>query len=347
MDQIELQQKIALYYSKLPPNAQVVFASMSWLETLKIISTKYTLNEEQIQTLSTETTLVLLGIIHLQEYEEIIKKDLKLPEIRVENILEEIENSILKTIRPELVKAFNTNIKSEEGLDERFKKLPTEIQSSITASNYQAILYTIGGKYKLTVEQIGALEEDTTKVILGTIYPENFEESIKKDLGLVDEKTKEIVKEINELVFKKIRTEFMKQTENKTTVATPAIEIIGTAPNKAPTQIIKKEDNKILQKAGIELVLPKDEPSTEIQVEKREDMLAKIENPEPTRETEPTRGGPELIIPATPAPKILVPTQTKTVKTEYSLNNLSKSENTEGAPSYLKNKDPYRLSPDE
>ena len=86
---------------------------MQWLETLKTISQKYGLNEKQIETLGTETTLVLLGIIHLVEYEEILTNELELPRDSIERILTEIETSIIKNIRPQLVLAFEENKKLE------------------------------------------------------------------------------------------------------------------------------------------------------------------------------------------------------------------------------------------
>src|SRR3989344_8884181 len=102
MDQKELQEKIALYYSKLPPKAQEVFSGMAWLETLKAISQKYGLTEKQIETLGTETTLVLLGIIHLVEYEEALTNELGLPRNSTDKMVQEIQESIIKEIRPEL-----------------------------------------------------------------------------------------------------------------------------------------------------------------------------------------------------------------------------------------------------
>src|SRR3989344_953416 len=102
MNKEELQQNIALFYSKLPPNAQALFSSMQWLETLKTISQKYGLNEKQIETLGTETTLVLLGIIHLVEYEEALTNELGLPRNSTDKMVQEIQESIIKEIRPEL-----------------------------------------------------------------------------------------------------------------------------------------------------------------------------------------------------------------------------------------------------
>src|SRR3989339_521303 len=167
MDPKELQEKIALYFSKLPPDAQEVFSSMKWLETLQTISLKYNLNQKQQETLSTETTLVLLGIIHLVEYEE--------------------------------------NLTIELGLDKRFTELPKEIKDIIEKSNYKITLYNIAKRYNLNVVQMGDLEKNVTNLINGSINPNNFQDFIEKDIKLSPEVITKLINDLNEKIFLKIR----------------------------------------------------------------------------------------------------------------------------------------------
>lgn len=118
MDEKELQKNIALYYSKLPPKLQEVFSSMKWLETLQKLATKHSLKNTQIETLGTETTLVLLGMTHLDEYEQTLWKELGLSKEFFKEILSEIKEYILTPILPQITEAFNKNtapeIKKEE-----------------------------------------------------------------------------------------------------------------------------------------------------------------------------------------------------------------------------------------
>ena len=114
MDQEQLQQKIAEYYAKLPNNVQVVFSSMKWMEVLETISAKYSLKEEQNATLGTETMLVLLGIIHHVEYNEVLEKELGLPKPDLEKMLTEIDDAILRPIRSQLSEQFHKNNESGE-----------------------------------------------------------------------------------------------------------------------------------------------------------------------------------------------------------------------------------------
>jgi hypothetical protein len=114
MDQIQLKQKIGEYFVKLPKEAQDVFSSLVWMETLKEIATKYNLNPEEIEILGTETTLVLLGIIHLGEYQENLERELIVEKETIEKIIMEIDDRILKTIKEQLSETFESNLASLE-----------------------------------------------------------------------------------------------------------------------------------------------------------------------------------------------------------------------------------------
>ncbi len=213
MNPQELQKQIALYYSKLPSDAQAVFSSMTWMETLKSISIKYGLNANQIETLGTETTVLLLGIISFEDYADTLGSELGIASATIEKMLTEIHDSILKPILPTLDQAYETHVKSlvnekygsVEKLDERFSKLPTEVQQAISEARYQQVLYTIASAEKLSVEQMGTLEEATNKVLLGIIHPDKYEGELKDKLGLPSDKITKLVSEINEKILKNIR----------------------------------------------------------------------------------------------------------------------------------------------
>ncbi|MEK7105960.1 MAG: hypothetical protein AAB895_01205, partial [Patescibacteria group bacterium] len=201
MNQTQLQEQIALYYSKLPPDVQTVFSSMKWMESLQDISKKYNLNEEQIQTLGTETTLVLLGIISLDEYERVLNNELRVEASLLLKMVKEIEESIIKSIRPQLNKVYEIHVESlieekyggVEKLDERFEKLPKEVQEAISESNYQSTLYKIAEKYKLSISQMGALEEATTKVMLSITHPDKYEAELQANIDISKDKIAELV----------------------------------------------------------------------------------------------------------------------------------------------------------
>ncbi|MBI3305739.1 hypothetical protein HYZ82_01235, partial [Candidatus Nomurabacteria bacterium] len=257
MDQKELQEKIALYYSKLPPNAQQLFSSMNWLETLTNISQKYGLDEKQKETLGTETTLALLGIVHLVEYEETLTNKLGLSTNSAEKMFEEIEESIIKNIRPQLAQAFEANTNEET------EKNP---------ENYQAMLYAISKEYKLTVSQMDALEKAVTSFMEGKIEPDNFRRELEKNTALPPETINKLANDINEKIFKKIREDLKKITES------PLARTVLASPKENENE---NGDKEVLDRAGIEVVPP---PATAVDVrmeelQGREEMLNRIEKP--------------------------------------------------------------------
>ena len=344
MDPKELQEKIALYFSKLPPDAQEVFSSMKWLETLQTISLKYNLNQKQQETLSTETTLVLLGIIHLVEYEENLTNELGLERDPSERMLVEIQDSILKNIRPQLIQAFDANQKVEieetqnieQGLDKRFTELPKEIKDVFEKSQYKLTLYNIEYKNKLTIDQMGDLEKNVTNLINGSINPNNFQDFIEKDIKLSPEVITKLINDLNEKIFLKIRE---------------SLKLINTPTEKTPEKV---NDSQILNSAGIEIVPEKLElPITEKLPEKREEILKKIENPDavhPVRSMSPQGDSSTLVLERAASngvhpilvQKLSSSMQTPMVKTEHTLNNLTPSSTPKIAPKI----DPYREIPE-
>lgn len=220
MDQTQLQQKITEYFQKLPKEAQGVFSSMGWTRTLEEIILKYNLNDKQTETLGTETMLLLLGIIHNEEYEKIIKVEMGLSEDISNNIIAEVEEKILKTIKGLLSETFESNAISlaEESLietaelDPLFSTMPDEVQTAIAQSGWKKNLYEIAKKYKLSIEQMGVLEELTVKVISNEILPNKYEEGLTSKIIIPKEDISNLVGDVNENILKKIR-ELMKKEE--------------------------------------------------------------------------------------------------------------------------------------
>lgn len=300
MEKEQLQQQIALYYSKLPSEAQEVFAKMEWLESLKQISTKYGLKDEQAQELGTETTLVLLGIIHTDEYEEKIKNGLGTSLEQAGKMLSEINDAILKNIRPQLLEAFNKNAKEaeqgtieiEEGLDERFDKMPKELKKIIIESGYHAKLYAIATEAKLNIPQMGALEEAATGVITGATHPDQFENKIKEKMSLPSETVKKLVSDINEKILRPIR-EKMETTYSKPKIPTEIKPEIKPAGIRA-IPIARKPDLSVPElAAGTKATPPPQKPVTPVSVPKlsgsfqsstvKTDYTLKREGPNPVK----------------------------------------------------------------
>lgn len=226
MDNTQLQEQIQKHFGMLSPKAQQAFSSMAWMETLQSIATTNSLDQKQIETLGVETSLFLLGVIPYEEFETNLK--IEIPEGKREAIMKEILEKIVNDIRPDLEEAFTSNVKAlieekygdENKLDERFAKLPEEVKSAIQESGYQEALYEIAEKNKLSISEMGALDEVTTKVMIGMIHPEMYEHDLKEKSGLPSEKVAEIAKEVNERVLKNIRLILREHFEKNNKVET-------------------------------------------------------------------------------------------------------------------------------
>ncbi len=373
MNQEELQKIIAEYYQKLPQGAQRVFAEMKWLADLRAISQKYSLSEEQIQTLGTETTLVLLGVIHLEEYEEILARELGLGRDKSDQLTAEIDEKILRNIRGDLNNSYSNNladifekevgkesnnegrenqansgnkiaVKIESKMNPKFSSLPANVLEAVKNSNYQDELYKISEDNDLSIEQMGLLEESIAESFLGEIQPAEFGKVIKSRLNLAPDKVNLLVNQINEKILKEIRRKIMgnNSTTNKT---------------ESPLEINTIERN-VMQNAGFTL-----SPQTEnkvrdfnandykesymknagIAVEKEKVVEPKKEMPQNNREIMQKAGIKIVDAPKNInifSSKLNTEVKTEAKETDHSFKNLSNQNNS--AINIKKNTDPYR-----
>ncbi len=272
MDQAQLQKLIAEFYEKLPPTAQEFFGDMAWMETLKNISVMHNLNPIQIEVLGTETTLVLLGIIHLDEYEEIVTKELSLPKELTEKILREIDEKILKTLRPTLQVAYTQNVEDinflgrgdeQEKVDPRLALLPQNVQQAIANSGYQKKLYEIGSVHKLQISQMAALEDVTVKFLSGAISPTRYESDVALATELPAATIKDIAKEINDTILVSIRQNMQQQESAAASGGLDSDDEVPIPPY-APTPIQPKIAEPVKIADITEDIVPKPPVITEI-----------------------------------------------------------------------------------
>lgn len=307
MEQQELQNKIGEYYSRLPKDIQEKFSSMVWLENLKKISAKYNLNDDQIEILGTETTLALLGVIHLTEYAEILAKELKLEATNFQNLVADINDDIFRGLAPKLTEVFMNNNELEKsstqskegenvmtpGLEKKLEELPNYVKEAVNKSNYGEVLFEIAKSQGLSITEIGELEKVTTDLIDGKVSPDNFQQIIDEKLKLEKTKSASLVSEINEKILKNIRKNMMSETK--------------------PSSVVQKVSNPpessdaIFKKAGIEILT----------------------------------NTPELPSGAISDSKLAEPFKIPSTKTEYSIANLSKS----GDKSMNKVDQPVKVTP--
>ena len=130
-------------------------------------------------------------------------------------------------------------------IKERFDALPESIKEIILSSNYEETVLKIGQAHQLNVEQLGILERETTMVMMGLTPPQDFQTELARELRIDNAKGAEIVKEINEKIFFKIRE---------------LLKLMNTPAGEEP---VIEEDTKlkntgadwdVMKSAGIEIV---------------------------------------------------------------------------------------------
>jgi molybdopterin converting factor small subunit len=309
----ETEKIIKDQMKKLPTEIRELFTNPSIDAKIVNIGKNNGLNVEQLVTLQTETYLVMLGLVHPDDYPSELKDHLNIDDEKVENIVAETNEKILSKITERLREIYeemdatseNIDINKENPevdakLDTRFDKLTPEMKKLLEDSNYQNTLYEISRTYNLNVEQMGEVEKTVVDLITGSIKSEEFANTLKSNLNLPEETTQKIANDINEKVLKVIRQKM----------------------KESPT-----EDEKILKSAGIEIIQP--------------DLTIPELNSGLTKET------PALVEKVvTPHPimvdKLSGPVQNPQVITEHSVENITKAE---PAKTYPKGADPYRLPP--
>ena len=198
-----------------------------------------------------------------------------------------------------------------EEIQKKFEGLPEDLRWAIMAANVDEKITQIGKDNNLTVEQMGQLSLETHMVMFGFVHPDQFEASVKGSLQLPDDKNKKIVNEINEKILKDIREKLM--------------SLYGK-------QEEKKED-EILNNAGIEINkepvnIPDGLATGKGKADDRDKMISEVENPETIAKEIQNKKIMESIT----TQKLSGAFQMPNTKTEYSLNNMSKTNKTPEGP---------------
>jgi hypothetical protein len=156
---------------------------------------------------------------------------------------------------------------TKEQLKKIFKSLPEDLQEAITSVESAQILSEIGNKFKLHIDQQSILGEETGYVLLGVSDPMEFVSSLSTKIGIDRTIASQIVSEINEKIFVKIK-ESLRQIhsgtrppvtpEIKQTLSSNLIKEISTKELNIPKEamsILKGESSNKVQekKSGTEI----------------------------------------------------------------------------------------------
>jgi len=112
-------------------------------------------------------------------------------------------NDLLKTASPVGAEDPFADVKAE--MADRFTLLPEELQKVIMGSDYQQKLFDIAKTHKMTFEELGTLELETTMVLLGMTRPEEYRDEMQVELKKNDIEIDALVKDVNEKVLAPVR----------------------------------------------------------------------------------------------------------------------------------------------
>lgn len=229
-------------------------------------------------------------------------------------------------------------------IKKKFDRLPESIKELILSSNYENTLIEIGRKYNLTVEQMGMLEKETTMVMMGLIPIKDFQEDLTRELQVSQDKGFQITTDINEKIFLRIR-ELLKIMNSEE-------KLSQEEGIKANNEI---EEKKILSSAGIEIL--NGNTSTPPQNGTPEEGNNPLPVPEKLELNSPleeysvpkTEGGGKMpeSVPPMLSQKLSETVKTQQVKTEHSVENITKApEPNKEAETKKYTIDPYRELPE-
>lgn len=109
MENEEILQAIGERVANLQPEIQAVIMSTDYEKNLLSIGAKYNLNKDQLFKLEFETSLVLIGYTHPDEYRGRLDR-LELPK----EIIDQIHNEVNQTILKSIVDIIKSNFERED-----------------------------------------------------------------------------------------------------------------------------------------------------------------------------------------------------------------------------------------
>jgi hypothetical protein len=302
MENQDLQKKIAEYYKRLPINNQDFFSKMSWVEDVASVCTSFDCTPVEQESILTETTLALLGVVSKEEYDKNIKNILKekdsaslLSKI-MEKIPQDIQEGMDKSFSDGLEHIYNEKYHKEHQIDKRLMNLPPKLVEAIKQSDYQEKLYNISTSYKMQLDDMGSLDEITVGVMTGKIPSSDYKKLLKEKTRLEEQEIVQIINQVNEEIFGNIRENLKNQDkkpavenlpilENKKTdiMSSSGIDIIEDQKINKVGNLDKQEDSEVMINSGISII--KENPTIDKEnLKPNKDtinsIIKDIENPE-------------------------------------------------------------------
>ncbi len=91
-------------------------------------------------------------------------------------------------------------------INEQMQRIPAEVREAIQASDWERTVFNIGRAHKMHIDDIDVLSIETILTLIGLEHPKDFPVNLQKRTGVSDDTLAQIVDEINERLFSKIRS---------------------------------------------------------------------------------------------------------------------------------------------
>ncbi|MBP6884832.1 MAG: hypothetical protein KBC17_03340 [Candidatus Pacebacteria bacterium] len=210
------------------------------------------------------------------------------------------------TSAPQIPGATSDSVDSElseiqKEIASRYELLPEELQKIIVGDDYRMQLFTTAKELKLTYEELGTLEIETTMVLLGMTRPDDFRNELQIELKKNDQEIDNLVKIVNERIFAPVKIQLEKVYAAKKNPEDylkedilarvesgqerqPVVSKIESSITNQPIGNLTDKEKNVLEKTGVVL---SDTPSpiksaTPANLPNRNDIIAGIENPTKT-----------------------------------------------------------------
>lgn len=199
---------------------------------------------------------------------------------------------------------------SAEEAQKKYSALPQEVKGLLYSPEMVSAIQKAGEKNKLHYDQMGVLEIETRNVMLGFTEPSDYPEALVESLRVNRAIADAIVKDINELLFVKIRESMKTGAQDSgpaskaSSVVTPsAASATTTSPTQKPVPIVTSTKPQLdlpapLHAADVMLseptvsLAPKPMPPPPSAVPVKQPPAPSSTPPAPTTKVEPPKPAP-------------------------------------------------------
>ncbi len=254
MDKTE--QQLRKVFEELPPKIKEFIRSDEWWRRLNTILPKYQLTAEQIEKVSDEVLLALLGLTDPDDLPTAFQTAAELPVEKAGELALALETAVFAPINEQLSELDPISIDDyRAGLSEMnvaLAKLPADLREIILSTDTADYIQNIGKKYNLRIDQMGGLDDEVGAVLVGETRSEEFIDKIKDRLQIDQATASAIAQEVNEQIFVKIR----EALRNLPSSATPEASQDQNAP-----PVVAAPDTKTIfeEKMGKLFRIPREE----------------------------------------------------------------------------------------